>query len=343
MKNATTCLVTGATGYVGTELVKRLYDAGYPVTSLVLPGEDVSFISAYSSIRYADVCDKAALEREAVGFDIVIHLAGIVDISTRNRAKMQRVNVEGTTNVAKLCKNHHMKMIYCSSVHAIPCLPKNAVMTEITAFDPLKVKGLYSKTKAEATKNVLEMTHEGLEVMVAFPAGIIGPNERRLSNIGQLIVDFLCGSLTAYLEGCYNFVDVRDVTDGMIRMIENWSSGECYILSGYVVSAEQMLMEISRASGKKMLRTKLPYWFVLATSYLSEFYYFILRKKPLFTHYSIKTLHSNCNFSNKKARDNLGFLPRPTEESLAEMTRWVMKHFVKKSKGKFVPCGYIAD
>ncbi|MDR1735460.1 MAG: NAD-dependent epimerase/dehydratase family protein [Oscillospiraceae bacterium] len=337
-KKQISILVTGSTGYVGTVLIKTLYDAGYPVSALALPGEDVSYIKPYSQVRYADVCDYEALEREATGFDVVVHLAGIVDITTRNRAKMRNVNIGGTCNVANLCKMHGMKMIYCSSVHAIPSLPKNETMAETKDFDPSKVKGLYGKTKAEATRRVLEMTHDGLDAMIAFPSGIIGPNERRASNIGQMIVDFLCGGLTAYLDGQYNFVDVRDVANGILGMIEHWKSGECYILSGNVITVEQMLGEIARSSGKRMLRVKLPYWFVLGTSFFSEFYYFILRKKPLYTHYSVKTLRSNCNFSNMKACREIGFRARPIQESLDDMTRWIMRHFVKKIKNKYVPC-----
>ena len=334
------CLVTGATGYIGTVLVRSLCNAGYNVTSLVLPGENTTHISRYSDIRYADVCDMDAMEREAAGFDIVIHLAGIVDISVRNRALMRRVNVDGTKNVAEICRKYGMKMIYCSSVHAMPCLPKNQTMTEITDFDSKKVKGLYSKTKAEATKVVLEMTQQGLDAMVVFPSGIIGPNERKLSNIGQLISDFLCGSLTAYVDGWYNFVDVRDVANGIRSMIENWKSGEGYILSGYEISIDQMLLEIAKTSGKKMLRTKLPYWFVMGTSYLSEFYYFLMRKKPLYTHYSLQTIRSNCRFSNKKARDEIGFSTRSVQRSLSDMTRWIMKHFTVKVGNKHKPCLY---
>ncbi|MDR0324602.1 MAG: NAD-dependent epimerase/dehydratase family protein [Oscillospiraceae bacterium] len=331
------CLITGATGYLGTVLVQILHDAGYTVTSLVLPGEKIEYISPYSDIRYADVCDMEALEREASGFDVVIHLAGVIDISTRNRELMRRVNVSGTKNVAELCRRHDMKMIYCSSVHAIPCLPKNETMTEITDFNPDKVKGLYSKTKAEATKTVLDMTRQGLDAMIAFPSGIIGPNERKLSNIGQLISDFLCGSLMAYVDGGYNFVDVRDVAGGIRGMIENWQSGECFILSGYEISVGKMISEIAGASGRKMLRTKLPYWFAMGTSYFAEFYYFLLRKKPLYTHYSMQTIHSNCRFSNQKARDKIGFSPRPLQESLSDMTKWVMEHFITKSGNRYKP------
>jgi len=334
------CLVTGATGYLGTVLVEKLHGRGYKVTSLVLPGENTGHISQYSEIRFADVNDMAALERESVGFDFVIHLAGIVDISTRNRALMKRVNVTGTKNVAEVCRKHGIKMIYCSSVHAIPCLPKNQTMTEITAFDPGKVKGLYSKTKAEATQAIFEMTRRGLDAMVAFPSGIVGPGERRLSNIGQLISDFLCGGLGAYVGGWYNFVDVRDVANGVCGMVENWKPGEGYILSGHVISVGEMLSEIARASGKRMLRVRLPFWFVLGTSYLSELYYFLLRKKPLYTHYSLQTLRSNCRFSNKKACDEIKFSARPIQESLYEMTKWIMEHFTVKKGNKYKPCSF---
>jgi dihydroflavonol-4-reductase len=334
-------LVTGAAGYLGTVLVKTLHDMGYVVSSLVLPGENVEYILPYSDIRYADICDLDALEREMPGFDVVIHLAGIIDISIRNRELMRRVNIGGTKNVAELCRKHGIKMIYCSSVHAIPCLPNNEIMTEIADFDPDKVKGLYSKTKAEATGAVLEMTQQGLDAMIAFPSGIIGPNERKLSNIGQLISDFLCGSLTAYVDGGYNFVDVRDVADGICGMLEHWQSGECYILSGHEISVGKMISEIANASGRKMLRTKLPYWFALGTSYFAEFYYFLLRKKPLYTHYSMQTIHSNCHFSNQKARDKIGFSPRPLQESMSDMTKWIIAHFTVKVGKKYKPCLYM--
>jgi dihydroflavonol-4-reductase len=331
------CLVTGATGYLGTVLVKMLHDAEYAVTSLVLPGEAIQHISPYSEIRYADVCDVETWEKEATGFDVIVHLAGIIDISTRNRELMKQVNVNGTRNIAKLCLKHNTKMLYCSSVHAIPSLPNNETMMEISDFDPGKVKGMYSKTKAEATRSVLEMTQQGLDAMVAFPSGIIGPNERRLSNIGQLISEFLCGGLTAYVDGGYNFVDVRDVAQGIKGMLENWQAGECYILSGYEISVGNMISEVAKTSGRKMLRTKLPYWFAMGTSYFAELYYFLRRKKPLYTRYSMQTLHDNCRFSNQKARARIGFSPRPLQESLSDMTKWIMEHFVVKVGNKYRP------
>jgi dihydroflavonol-4-reductase len=304
-----------------------------------LPGDDISYVSQYSEIRFADVCDVNGLKDAINDVDLVIHLAGIVDITRQNRSLTRRVNIDGTRNVAEICRERRIKMIYCSTVHAIPPLPEPQVMTEaeVLDFHPDKVKGTYGKTKAEATRLVLEMSKQGLDVMILFPSGIIGPYERKISNIGQLILDFLCGGLWVYFDGKYNFVDIRDVVSGICGMIDNWSSGECYILSGHEVTVEAMLSEIAKASGKKMIRAKLPYWFVYAASYLLEIYSLSLGKKPLFTPYSIQTLRSNCHFSSQKAQEHLGFSPRPYSDSLSEMTLWIMEHFAVESEGKYNP------
>ncbi|MDR0783813.1 MAG: NAD-dependent epimerase/dehydratase family protein, partial [Propionibacteriaceae bacterium] len=264
-------------------------------------------------------------------FDLAIHLAGIIDIGSGHRKLVERVNVQGTENVATWCRSHGIKLIYCSSVHAIPPLPHWQVMAEPAVFDPNKVKGLYSKTKAEATRRILEQTTAGLDAMVAMPAGIIGPGERRLSNIGQLIVDLICRGLVAYIDGKYNFVDVRDVSAGIVRMINHWDSGQTYVLAGREITVANLLRTVSEASGAPMPKVRLPYGFVLATSHLAELHYLVHRKKPLYTHYSIKTLRTNCRFSSQKAHDAFGYTVRPLEDSLREMTSWIMDHYIEQA------------
>jgi dihydroflavonol-4-reductase len=130
------------------------------------------------------------------------------------------------------------------------------------------------------------------------------------------------------------------VAVGIASMLENWQQGGCFILSGHEVTVRGMLAEIAKASGMKLPRVKLPFWFALGTSYFAEFYYFLLRRKPLFTHYSMKTLRSNCNFSNARAMKVLGFAPRPLRESMSDMTAWVAQHFVEKRGKRYKQCPY---
>ncbi len=334
------CVVTGASGYVGAVLVRALSGAGYDVTSLVVRGDEISHIRGFSKIVYGDVCDPGSLDAAFSGADAVLHLAGVVDIGSVRASRMHRVNVTGTANVIAACRNAGVKrLVYMSSVHAIPELPGGQVMGEVSAFDPKKVRGAYAKTKAQATRLVLDANGNGLETVVVQPSGVIGPYGVKLGNIGHVVVDFLCGTLVAYPTGGYNFVDVRDVAQGALAALEKGRAGECYILSGEVVSCERMLRTVADASGKKMLKTRLPYWFVLGASFLAEGYYALLRRPPAITHYAVTTLHSNSNFSSEKAQRELGVRFRPCEESLCDMTRWILQnHVVEREKGVYKRC-----
>ncbi len=313
------CIVTGATGHIGNVLVKELYIHGYDVTAIVLPQDDVRMIEAYATIVYGNILDTDFLESVFLEKDLVFHLAGIVEIGSGKKKLINKVNVEGTRNVVNACLKCGVKrLVYTSSVHAITELPKPQVMAEISDFDPDTVKGLYAKSKALATKIVLEQKESPLDVIVVHPSGVIGPYDYKMSNVSQMFMDFLLGRLTAYLKGGYNFVDVRDVANGIRLAAEKGKRGECYILSGSEITVKELLDEIARVSGKKRVKTKLAYWFILAMSYFAEIYYKIVRQKPLFTHYSIVVLNSNYHFSNQKAKDELGFTTRDLKETIKD-------------------------
>ncbi len=337
------CLVTGATGFIGTVLVKELHERGYQVTALLLPGESAQAVSPYAQIREGDIRDADAVFRACAGVDAVLHLAGLIDIGTARRGAMEAVNVGGVRNVIAACKALNIgRLVHVSSVHALPELPGGQVMTEIDRFDEDRVEGVYAKTKAKATQLVLDAAAQGLPAVVVQPSGVIGPYEQQLSNIGHLIADFLCGALVAYVEGRYNFVDVRDVADGIIGALEKGRPGASYILSGEVITVEDMLRTASAASGRPMLRTKLPLWLAIGTAPLSVMYYKLLRKKPLYTPYSLLTLRTSCIFSSARAEGELGFHARPVRHSLTDMTHWIMAHHVVEAGGRYKRCAYRA-
>ena len=164
------------------------------------------------------------------GAEVVFHLAGIIEIGSGNKRKVHEVNVNGSKNVVEACKIAHVKkLVYTSSVHAIP--EKQGIITETKEFDPKLVKGTYAKSKAEATNYILNSNSKELEVIIAHPSGVIGPYEYIKSNMGQLIIDCANGRMKASIKGGYNFVDVRDVANGIILALEKGKPGECYILA----------------------------------------------------------------------------------------------------------------
>ena len=139
------------------------------------------------------------------------------------------------------------------------------------------------------------------------------------------MLDYLDGRLTAGVRGGYDFVDVRDVANGIISALDSEKCGGCYILSGGYHSVRELLDGLHRASGRKPIRTYLPIWFATMTAPLAEAWYKMLRQPPLYTRYSLYTLQSNGIFSNEKSQRELGFTARPLMETLQDTVEWLTR------------------
>ncbi|MGI6192479.1 MAG: NAD-dependent epimerase/dehydratase family protein [Christensenellales bacterium] len=321
-------IVTGACGHLGSTITAALAKGGHTVRAFALPDDPAAALNGIScEMVRGNVLDPASLEPLFDGAEdakiTLFHCAGIVSIGSARKKIVREVNVTGTRNVAEACKAHGARMVYVSSVHAIPELKKGETMTEVSAFDPKKVEGHYAKTKAEATALVLDMCKQGLDAVIIHPSGIIGPNDRAGGHMSQMVVDFLEGRLTAGVVGAYDFVDVRDVAESAILAAEKGRTGECYILSNRQYTVRELLNAAAAASGKKPLRIILPMWLAQVFAPLAELYYKLLRQPPLFTSYSMYTLQSNSSFSHEKAAKELGYSPRPLSETMEDTVSWL--------------------
>lgn len=334
-------IVTGAYGHLGNTIVRELCSRGETVRCFVMPDDSLNPLEglAFEMIK-GDVCAMKDLDRlffETEKFEtIVIHTAGIVSIATKFDQRVYDVNVNGTANIIEQCqKNHVKRLIYVSSVHAIPEKPDKQLIRETNDFDPEVVVGLYAKTKAEATKRVLKSVKDGLDCVVVHPSGIGGPNDFGNGHFKQLVMDFLNGSLTAFIKGGYDFVDVRDVSKGILSAVNNGRIGECYILSNRFITVSELLNLLAEISGKKRLTTVLPLWFARFTAPLSELWYHLKKQKPLYTRYSLYTLASNANFSHRKADVELGYTTRSMSETLTDTIAFLEQtERLKKPKQK---------
>ena len=325
-------IVTGAAGHLGSCVVRALLTQGRRVRALVLPNEtcpefidiNIELLKEYTG----DICAPASLapvfEDGAQGELIVIHCAGIISITKKEDRRVYDVNVGGTKNIIEMCKRYHVKrLVYVSSVHAIPSLPHGQTIREVNAFDPGAVPGYYDKTKAIATQMVLDAAADGLDAVVVHPSGIIGPHGLPTGNMARLIALYVRGKLPAAVSGGFDFVDVRDVAEGTIAAALEGASGECYILSNRYVKIKEML-DILGKTGKAGERClTLPLWAAKAVTPFTEIYYRITQKTPLFTRYSLNTLSENAVFSHEKASSKLNYLTRPLRETLTDTASWI--------------------
>lgn len=217
------------------------------------------------------------------------------------------------------------KMVYVSSVHAIPEKPKGCIITEDCEFSPGLVDGDYAKSKATATELVFAAAERGLNASIVFPSGIIGPGDLQGGSFTSMAKSFLAGKLPLAVRGGYDFVDVRDVANGLLACSESGELGKGYILSGHYVTIRKMLQLVGKTAKLKYRPICLP----LGLAKLAAPYYerrSLKDRKPLFyTPYSVSVLASNGRFSHAVASERFAYQPRPMEETLQDMTAWLLE------------------
>ena len=217
------------------------------------------------------------------------------------------------------------KMVYVSSVHAIPEKSKDCIITEDCEFSPGLVDGDYAKSKATATELVFDAAERGLNASIVFPSGIIGPGDMQGGSFTSMAKSFLRGKLPFAVRGGYDFVDVRDVAKGILDCSENGEPGKGYILSGHYVTIRKMLQLVGKTAKRKYRPICLP----LGLAKLAAPYYehrSLKKRKPLFfTPYSVAVLASNGQFSHAAASECFAYHPRPVKDTLRDMTVWLLE------------------
>jgi dihydroflavonol-4-reductase len=316
-------LVTGATGHIGNVLVRTLINAGFSVRVLTLNGVLPTYLQDLPlEVLGGDIRNESVVNEATKGVDGVFHLAGIISISSYKSPNLNSVNVNGTENIIKACLAHRIKrLVYVSSVHALPDLPHNQLITPDIDISAEGLLGSYAKSKAMATMTIKKaITQNGLNAVICFPAGVMGPYDFLGSDAGRSIKEYLTNNIPFYIEGKYNFVDVRDVVNGLIAAYHKGQKGEGYILAGEVISVKQIVETIKAKVPTTQIPRKMPTFLALLFSYPTEFIFKILNK---YTPYSVKVLHSNCNFSIEKSHKELGFTYRPIRESINDTIEWL--------------------
>lgn len=326
-------LVTGAAGFLGGTVCRKLIDSGKSVRAFVLPKDPaMSFIPKEAEICEGDLCNLDSLkEFFSVPEDTdvyVIHCASIVTVNPDFNQKVIDVNVGGTNNIVKCCLDckTFKKMVYVSSTGAIPEQPKGVSIEEVNHFESDKVPGCYSQSKAMATQCVLDAVHEkGLNACVVHPSGILGPEDFAVGETTKVIIQIINGEMPMGIAGTFNLCDVRDLADGVILAMEKGKKGECYILGNKEVNFKDFARLVSETSGCKPMKAFLPIPIANFIAKILEKQAKKKGKRPLMTTFSVYNLARNNNFNSTKAYRELGYKTRSYTETMSDEINWLKK------------------
>ena len=330
-------LVTGATGHIGNVLIRQLLERGEKVRALIWNGEDTTPLHNLQVERMkGDVLNISSLEKAFKGVDTVFHLAGVISIMPGYNPFIWDVNVQGTRNVIQLARQTGIRrLVYTSSIHAIARAPHGIQIDETLPYDMNNPYGAYDRSKAEASLDVQFASQSGLDAVIVCPTGVIGPYDFRRSEMGNVILDAARRKTTLYVDGAYDFVDVRDVADGLIKASEHGLSGESYILSGQKISVRYLLETVREVTGYAFPSIKIPLNLAEIASRLMPAFYKWRKSKPKFTPYSLEVLQSNSDISHAKASRELGYKPRPIFASISDTVRWFLEnHMLSFSRNR---------
>ena len=333
------CFVTGASGFIGANLVHELNARGHRVKALLRPNADLRGLkdAAFERVN-GDVSDRAALERALRGCDWCFHVAASYHLWLRDYAPMYAANVEGTRNVIEAATAAGCsRIVYTSTVGCIG-LPKesNGVITPTDESAPVseaQMSNHYKLSKWKAEVVARELAAKGAPVVIVNPSAPVGPRDVKPTPTGQVIVDFLNRAMPAYLDTGLNWVHVRDVATGHILAAEKGRAGERYILgheqgNWTMKEALDLLAEIT---GVPAPGFRVPYWVALSAARVNEVFANLTGKPPKAPVAGVRMAKYKMFFSPAKAVRELGLPQTPPREALSDAVEWFRKNgFVKK-------------
>lgn len=317
-------VVTGASGHLGANLVRRLLERGDRVRVLLrrrsraVEGLDVE-------VARGDVLDPESLRAAFTGMEIVFHLAGLVSIQGDPGGMVTAVNVTGAENAARAALDCGVRrLVHCSSVHAFDLAADRGPLDETAPLVPpgSRRHSAYDLSKAEGERRVRAVVGRGLNAVVVNPTGVFGPCDFEPSRMGQFLVRLHRGTLPALVVGGFDFVDVRDVAEGMVAAAERGATGESYLLGGHFWPIRALAGLAAEVSGRRHRRPTLPMWAARLGVPFLRLAAAAARTEPLYTAESLAVLRAGRPVDHSKAQRHLGYVPRPTAESVADTYRW---------------------
>jgi dihydroflavonol-4-reductase len=324
------CFVTGASGFIGANLVHELVARGHRVKALLRRESDLRGLRGVEFERVeGDVSNEQLLKDALYGCDWCFHVAASYHLWLRDYRPMYEANVAGTRNVLRAAGAAGCsRIVYTSTVGCIG-LPKEvngqvAPTDETTPVSEAQMSNHYKRSKWQAEQVAIGLVREGLPIVIVNPSTPIGPRDVKPTPTGKILVDFLNRAMPAWLDTGLNWVHVRDVAAGHILAAQKGQLGERYIL-GHAEgnwTMQQMFAALAEITGVPAPKMKVPYWVALGAAYVDEGLSKLTGKPPKAPLAGVRMAKYKMYFNPAKAIRELGLPQTPPQQALAEAAEW---------------------
>ncbi|MEO1056631.1 MAG: NAD-dependent epimerase/dehydratase family protein [Actinomycetota bacterium] len=320
-----TAVVTGATGFLGTNVVAELVEQGVPVRASGMHGSETSFLDRFGvDVQLADITNPDEVDALIEGADVVYHVAGDTSFWKRRNEQQRAINVDGTMNVAAACRQHGVRrMVHTSTVDVLGHDPSGRLLTEATGrFNFTDMGYNYGETKLEAEQRLaaFALAHD-LDTVVIYPGFMCGPYDFNLQ-LGRMFFDLKEGKLPGAPCGGSSYCHVREVARAHVAAAEKGRRGEAYSCAGWNLPTRTWLNLMADAIGAPRVARTLPERALVAYGRVSEFGARVTGRPPEMNpgvaRYLSKLQYQDCS----KAIDELGYHIPPIPTIIGDAVNW---------------------
>lgn len=317
-------LVSGASGFLGSALVRAFRRAGHPVRAMVRSTSPLTTLDrADCDIAYGDLLDPPSLAAAMEGIAVLVHAAADYRLWARDPGELYRANVEGTRAILSAAIAAGVeRIVYTSSVAALVPGTADAPSDERAVQQPAAAIGHYKRSKTMADHVAEQMAADGAPVVIVNPSTPIGPRDVKPTPTGRVIVEAAMGRVPAFVDTGLNLAHVDDVAEGHVLAARHGTVGERYILGGANVPLSAMLAEIARQRGRRPPRVRLPVGALMPVAAVSEAAARVTGKPPFVSFDALRMARHHMFFTDAKARGALGYVSRPWQEGIADALGW---------------------
>jgi dihydroflavonol-4-reductase len=318
--------VTGATGFIGSAIVRKLLETGRPVRAIVEPGADERNLAGLDVDRVpCDVTDAKGMRRALSDCDTLFHLAAIYKtwLPARQIELLYRVNLEGTTATLLAAQQAKVeRIVFTSSIAAVGAVP-GGLADESTRFDLWRIANPYVLSKWVSERIALRFAEAGMPIVVVNPAFPFGPRDVAPTPTGVIVQSLLDRKVPAVTAGGFCTIDVDDCAEGHLLAEEKGRVGERYILGNDNVSMADFCALVCKVAGVPPPPLRLPGPVSAGIALGMELWAdHFTHTEPRVTYRSLRWVQQSAFYSNAKARRELGLPARPLEETVRRAVSW---------------------